>query len=157
MTVGIAAGMALIAAVLFAIAAVMQNVAVVDVVRVGPTPTPTLGATQFRSLARSRVWLGGVSLTAIVSVVHAGALVLAPVALVQPIGVLSVPFAVVLAARRTRIRPPAVVWTAAAVCLGAVAGFVALANAGAALLLARHHPDAEHASPHPSGPRWPAL
>jgi hypothetical protein len=151
--------MALIAAVLFAIAAVMQNVAVVDVVRVGPTPTPTptLGATQFRSLARSRVWLGGVSLTAIVSVVHAGALVLAPVALVQPIGVLSVPFAVVLAARRTRIRPPAVVWTAAAVCLGAVAGFVALANAGAALLLARHHPDAEHASPHPSGPRWPAL
>jgi hypothetical protein len=86
MTVGIAAGMALIAAVLFAIAAVMQNVAVVDVVRVGPTPTPT------------QRWRHAVP---------------------QP--------------------------------------RVALANAGAALLLARHHPDAEHASPHPSGPRWPAL
>ena len=154
MTVSIAAGMALIAAVLFAIAAVVQNVPPVDVVRVGPTPTspPTLGAAQFRSLARSRVWPGGVSLTAIASVVHAGALVLAPVALVQPIGVLSVPFAIVLAARRTRTGPPAVVWTAAAVCLGAMAGFVVLANAGAALLLARHHPDAEHASP-----RLPAL
>ena len=63
-----------------------------------------------------RSFLG--ALTALASVLHAGALVLAPVAVVQPIGVLSVPFAVVLAASRTRIRPPAVVWAAAAVCLG---------------------------------------
>jgi hypothetical protein len=128
MSVGVAVGMALLAAVLFAVAAVAQNVAVADVARAGRTPT--LGGAQFRSLARSRTWLGGVSLTTIASVVHAGALVLAPVALVQPIGVLSVPFAVVLAAGRTRIRPPAVVWLAAAVCLGSVAGFVALADVG---------------------------
>jgi drug/metabolite transporter (DMT)-like permease len=74
--------------------------------------------------------VGGVSLTAVASIVHAGALVLAPVAVVQPIGVLSVPFAVVLAASRTRIRPPAVVWAAIAVCLVAVVGFVVLADIG---------------------------
>lgn len=128
MTVGIAVGMALLAAVLFAVAAVAQNTAVAAVVRGGRTQT--LGGVQFRSLARSRIWVGGVVLTAIASVVHAGALVLAPVAVVQPIGVLSVPFAVVLAAWRTRTRPLAVVWAAAAVCLGAVAGFVVLADIG---------------------------
>lgn len=128
MTVGVAVGMALLAAVMFAVAAVAQNVAVGEVVRVARTQT--VGGAQFRNLARSRTWVGGVSLTAVASVVHAGALVLAPVAVVQPIGVLSVPFAVVLAASQTRIRPSAVVWAAAAVCLGAVVGFVVLADIG---------------------------
>jgi hypothetical protein len=128
MAVGVAAGLALLAAVMFAIAAVAQNVAVADVV--SGARTPALGGAEFRRLVRSRTWVGGVSLTALASVLHAGALVLAPVAVVQPIGVLSVPFAVVLAASRTRIRPPAVVWMAAAVCLGAVVGFVLLADVG---------------------------
>lgn len=128
MTVGIAVGMALFAAVMFAVAAVAQNTAIADVMWAGRTRT--VGAVQLRSLARSRTWVGGVSLTAIASVVHAGALVLAPVAVVQPIGVLSVPCAVVLAASRTRVRPPGVVWVAAAVCLGAVVGFVVLADIG---------------------------
>ena len=93
---------------------------------------PAVGGAELRALARSRTWLGGVSLTAVASVVHAGALVLAPVAVVQPIGVLSVPLAVVLAATRTRTRPPVAVWAAVAVCLAAVAGFVVLADAGLA-------------------------
>ena len=82
MAVGVAVGMALLASVMFAVAAVVQNAAVTAVVRVGQTQL--VGGEQFRSLARSRTWVGGVSLTAIASVVHAGALVLAPVAVVQP-------------------------------------------------------------------------
>jgi hypothetical protein len=128
MAVGAAVGMALLAAVMFAVAAVAQNAAIGAVVRDGRTRT--VGGAQFRSLARSRTWVGGVALTAVASIVHAGALVLAPVAVVQPIGVLSVPFAVVLAASRTRIRPPAIVWAAVAVCLAAVVGFVVLADIG---------------------------
>ena len=128
MAVGVAVGMALLAALMFAVAAVAQNAAIGAVVRDGQTRT--VGGAQFRSLARSRTWVGGVSLAAVASIVHAGALVLAPVAVVQPIGVLSVPFAVVLAGSRTRIRPPAIVWTAVAVCLAAVVGFVVLADIG---------------------------
>jgi hypothetical protein len=128
MAVAVAAGMALLAAVMFAVAAVAQNIAVSEVVHRGRTPA--VGGAEFRSLARSRTWVGGVSLTAIASVVHAGALVLAPVAVVQPIGVLSAPLAVVLAGWRTRTRAPAVVGAAAAVCLGAVVGFVLLADGG---------------------------
>ena len=127
MAVALAAGLALLAAVMFAMAAVAQNVAVAEVVNSART---TVRSAEFRTLARSRIWVGGVSLAAVASVVHAGALVLAPVAVVQPIGVLSVPFAVVLATRRTQVRPRAVVWIAAAVCLVSVAGFVLLADVG---------------------------
>jgi hypothetical protein len=118
--------MAVVAAVLFAVAAVAQNGAVAAVVE--RTPSAVLGGAELRALAHSRIWLGGISLTAIASVIHAGALILAPVAVVQPVGVLSVPFAVVIAARRTRMRPPAAVLTAVVICLLAVAGFVMLAE-----------------------------
>jgi hypothetical protein len=132
MAVGVAAVMALLAAVMFAIAAVAQNIAVSGVIAdaVNGLGRPPVGAAQFRSLLRSGIWVSGVSLTAVASVVHAGALVLAPVAVVQPIGVLSVPLAVVLGAWRSRVRPPAAVWLAVAVCLAAVAGFVLLAETG---------------------------
>ena len=126
MILGLAAVMALVAAVLFALAALAQNAAVAAVTR--GDPLPTVGAAQLRDLARSRTWLGGLGLSAVASFLHAGALVLAPVTIIQPIGVLSVPIAIVLAARRTRTRPPPGVAVAVVVCLLAVTGFVALAN-----------------------------
>jgi hypothetical protein len=125
----VAAGMATVAAGMFAVAAVTQNGAVAAVVEAADPAAPVVGGREFRALARSRAWLLGTALTAVASVLHAGALVLAPVAVVQPIGVLSVPLAVVIAARRTRVRPPAAVLAAVVICLVAVAGFVTLAEA----------------------------
>lgn len=132
MAVVTAIGMAVVAAVLFAVAAVRQNGAVTAVVGArGATPDrgPSVGVGELRELARSRAWMGSVALTAGASVLHAGALFLAPVVLVQPIGVLAVPFAVVLAARRTQVRPPPGVTVAVVACLAAVTGFVVLADA----------------------------
>jgi hypothetical protein len=121
--------MAVVAAVLFAVAAVVQNGAVATVVDMAPrTTSAMLRGAELRTLARSRIWLGGISLTAIASVIHASALILAPVAVVQPIGVLSVPFAVVIGAYRTGVRPLAAVQVAVVVCLFAVGGFVVLAE-----------------------------
>ncbi len=118
--------MATTAAVMFAVAAVAQNGAVATVVE--PGSVPSLGVSEFRALARSRAWLASVSLTAVASILHAGALVLAPVSVVQPIGVLSVPIAVVIAARRTGRRPPPVAVAAVVSCLVAVGVFVLLAD-----------------------------
>jgi hypothetical protein len=69
-TVLVAAAMAVLAATLFAIAAVAQNGAVATVVQ-SPDPTagPILGAGELRALMRSRTWLVGTSLTAIASLV----------------------------------------------------------------------------------------
>jgi hypothetical protein len=130
MSVAPAIVMAVIAAMLFAVAAACQNFAVTAVV--GEAERPAVGASQLRELARSRTWLSGVLLTAIASVLHAGALVLAPVVLVQPVGVLSVPLAVLLSARRTGRRPPVGVVAAVGACLLAVVGFVVLADAAMA-------------------------
>lgn len=124
--VGVAVGLAVVAAVLFAVAAVAQNGAIAAVIDRTPRATAVLRGAELRTLARSRRWLGGISLTAVASVIHASALILAPVAVVQPIGVLSVPFAIVIAARRTRTRPLAAVQMAVVICLLAVAGFVVL-------------------------------
>jgi hypothetical protein len=96
MRVILAAVMAVVAAVLFAVAAAAQNGAVATVVgnelgtgTDGPTcaisASAVVGRRELYALARSRVWLAGVSLNAVASVVHAGALILAPVAIVQPI------------------------------------------------------------------------
>jgi hypothetical protein len=122
-----AALMATVAAVLFALAAVAQNDGV-TAVRL-PGAGAVMGRAEWRALARSRVWMSGLALNGIAAALHAVALVLAPVAVVQPIGVLSVPFAIMIAARRTGARPPAPVRTAVVVCLVAVIGFVVLADA----------------------------
>ncbi len=121
----VAIGLATLAAVMFAVSAVLQNGAVSDVVTTGPAIVDRAG---FIRLARTRGWLAGAVLAGVGSVTHAGALVLAPVAIVQPIGVLAVPFAVVIGAWRTRIRPSAGLLLTVAICLAAVAGFVTLAN-----------------------------
>jgi hypothetical protein len=122
-----AASMATVAAVLFALAAVAQNDGVAAVRR--PDAAPVMGRDEWRALVRSRVWLSGAVLNGVAAALHAVALVLAPVAVVQPIGVLSVPFAIMIAARRTGARSPGQVRAAVAVCLIAVVGFVVLADA----------------------------
>lgn len=95
----------------------------------GVRPSGLVRGKGRRTLFQTPSWLAGSALAGLAAVVHAGALVLAPVAIVQPIGVHAVPFAVVIAAARTP-HPAAM---AAAAHRGrvpaAVTGFVLLANA----------------------------
>jgi hypothetical protein len=77
MTVLLAISMAVVGAVLFAVAAVVQNGAVAAVV--DPGALPVVGGAELRELVRSRIWLGSAGLTAAASILHAGALVLASV------------------------------------------------------------------------------
>jgi hypothetical protein len=78
MSMLVAAGMAVLAAVMFAVAAVTQNGTIAAVVRTADPATPAVvGGDELGVLARSRAWLAGTSLTAVASIVHAAALVLA--------------------------------------------------------------------------------
>ena len=72
-------------------------------------------------------WLAGLALAAVGTTVHAVALVLAPLTVVQPIGVLAVPIAVLLTAARTRRMPPRGVLVAVALSLAGVGAFVGIA------------------------------
>ncbi|SDS60604.1 hypothetical protein SAMN04488543_2043 [Friedmanniella luteola] len=90
--------LAVSAAVLFGLATVRQHAAVERLAGAGD-----LG--DLRQLVRAPGWLAGAAQSLVAGSLHLGALALAPVALVQPLGVLAVPVAVVAHARTAGRRP----------------------------------------------------
>lgn len=122
--------LAVIAAFFFAGAALLQHRAV----SAEPDPGTRSGALSLRGLRdvlRTPGWLLGLLLAVGGSTLHAVALVLAPLSVVQPIGVLAVPIAVVLTAARTHRRPAAGVLVGVLVCVTAVVTFVGTAAGSA--------------------------
>ncbi len=113
---------ALVAAALFAVAATRQH-AEVAVLGVDGTP----GLRTLARLLRSPGWWAGTALATGGSVLHLVALSLAPLPVVQPLGVLSLVLTV-LFGRRGRGRR---VVTAVVLVVAGVAGFVALAASAA--------------------------
>ncbi|GAB48893.1 hypothetical protein [Mobilicoccus pelagius] len=83
-----------------------------------------VGGRAMSSLLRDPAWLGSVGIIVVAGVVHAIGLALAPISIVQPVGVLAIPFAVVVAARRSGRAPSRSVVLAVAVTVLAVAAFV---------------------------------
>lgn len=110
--------LAAIGAVLFGLAAVRQHGAV----RASMTSTrlPIRGQLASAvSLVRQPAWLLGAGQATLGAALHVVALALAPITLVQPIGVLAVPVTVVATAVRERRAPrPAQVWGAALSVIG---------------------------------------
>ncbi len=86
-----------------------------------------LGIRALTSVMRSRAWLGGTSLAVAGAALHLVALSLAPLAIVQPIGVLSLVLTVLIG---NPARSPRVLAAVAVVCAG-VGGFVLLSTSAA--------------------------
>ncbi|MDT7578209.1 MAG: hypothetical protein QOH17_4542 [Pseudonocardiales bacterium] len=122
--------LAVIAAFCFAGAALLQHRAVSAEPAAG-TASGTLSLRGLRDISRTPGWLLGLLLAVGGSTLHAVALVLAPLSVVQPIGVLAVPIAVVLTAARTHRRPAAGVLVGVLVCVTAVVTFVGTAAGSA--------------------------
>jgi hypothetical protein len=87
-----------------------------------------VGIQSFRKLARQPRWLLGWAMIAASALLHGVALLLAPVSVVQPIGILAVPVAVLLAARHGGARPGRTVTTAVALSVVGTGAFVILAG-----------------------------
>lgn len=121
METAIAIALAVIDSTCFAAAAVYQQRAVRRTVRHRLTVRGLL------TLPTQRSWLGGVGLATFGMCLHIVALILAPVSLVQPIGVLGVPIAVLLAARLAGQRPSKATLAPILVCLVGIGGFIWLA------------------------------
>jgi hypothetical protein len=117
-----AISLAVLGAVCFAGAAVLQHGAVSA--NNSANDDEQLSLSGLRAVARQPGWLTGLALAGSGTALHAVALVLAPLSVVQPIGVLAVPIAVLLTALRSGRAPGARVvgWVAMSV-LG-VAAFV---------------------------------
>ena len=130
--IAVAIGLALVDAMCFAGSAALQHRAVADKQADGH-----LTLSGLRSVVKRRHWQAGVALGGLAVLLHAIALLLAPLRVVQPIGVLAVPTAVLLTARRVRLRPPPGVVVGAALAVAGVVSFVAV-SAGS---VASHPPE----------------
>ncbi|MFD6141263.1 hypothetical protein [Promicromonospora sp. NPDC060271] len=115
----VAVGLALIDAMLFAASATLQHHAVSDKQADGH-----LTMSGLLSVVKQRRWQAGVALGGLAVLLHAIALLLAPLRVVQPVGVLAVPIAVLLTAARVRLRPPRGVVLGATLAVVGVVSFV---------------------------------
>ncbi|GAB4084146.1 hypothetical protein GCM10028784_07760 [Myceligenerans cantabricum] len=140
----LAVGLTLFGAVCFAAASVLQHHAVTTTEHpddpvpgaeatraAGRSPGPRLDARHLLAIVRRRRWLQGAGLAAVGSVVNGVGLLLAPLRVVQPVGVLAVPLAVLMSAWKTRTVPSRGVLVGAALTVGGVAVFV-VASVGSA-------------------------
>ncbi len=118
-----AIALAVVAAGCFAVAATLQHDAVDGVADDGAR----LRLAAFRALLQRPGWLLGLAAAGAGSALHAVALVLSPLSVVQPIGVLAVPIAVLLTVRRTRESPGRGVVLGVALSVAGVAAFVSIA------------------------------
>lgn len=133
------------ASIAFAGAAVLQHEAIGSQVaqRHGADPTDrprVLSLRFFRSLLQRPGWWIGFGLSGVGALLNLIALSGAPVSVVQPITVLSVPFAVLLGMWRSHRRPNRIVWLAILGSLVGVTCFVGLA----ANTTVSHPPAATH-------------
>ncbi|WP_226343749.1 hypothetical protein [Agilicoccus flavus] len=134
-TVAAAILLAVAAAVVFAFAASEQHAVVQGTLDADDAHaaggTRLLGPRRVGTLLTSRAWLSGIGLGGVGSALHVVALALAPVMIVQPVGVLAVPFGVLVQARRSGRRAAGRVLAAAALTVTGVAVFVVVAAFGA--------------------------
>ncbi|MFZ1285133.1 MAG: DMT family transporter [Propionicimonas sp.] len=124
-----------LASIALAIASVVQHLAVAD--QAAQLPGSKLSGKQLVAVLRNPQWLGGLLLTGVGAGLQVVALLMAPLTVVQPIGVLAVPWTILLAARvhSRRILPP--MWVATALTVAGTAAFawVAIAHAAPAPVL----------------------
>jgi drug/metabolite transporter (DMT)-like permease len=114
--------LALISALLFALGTVLQQRAGMD------GPASGTSSRLLVRMARQPLWLGGIACDAAGFIAQAAALRLGELAVVQPLLVLSVVFALPLGARLSGQRVGRREVMAAALVVAALAGFLAIAN-----------------------------
>jgi drug/metabolite transporter (DMT)-like permease len=117
---------AVVASVMFGAAAVFQQRAI-QMATGHAEAEATLSVRQLLALFRIPRWRTGLFLIAGGTALHVVALALAPLKVIQPIGVIAVPAAVILASAYAGRRPDARVVAGVAVSLLAVVAFVLLA------------------------------
>lgn len=116
------------AAAVFAVGATMQSSAVGRAMdahqETSTSPDNVVGGRAMVSLLRNPTWLASVGVIVLGGCLHAVGLALAPISIVQPVGVLAIPFAILITARRRRQAPAPTVTAAVSVTMLAVLAFV---------------------------------
>lgn len=106
----------------FAAGATIQHLAV-SKNTYGTAESPSMSMREFFGLLKNRTWLIGTGTIIVGATLHAVGLALAPVTVVQPVGILAVPWAVLLAAKLHGYRPTKLIWFAVALTIIGIVSF----------------------------------
>ncbi len=87
---------------------------------------------QVWDLVRNKRWLLGLGTVATGASMHIVGLMMAPVTVVQPVGILAVPWAVLLAAKIHHFRPTKIIWSAVALTIVGIVSFTLISASTAA-------------------------
>lgn len=91
-----------------------------------------LGVQRVLQMLRTPIWLLGTVLILAGAGLHLIGVTLAPVTVIQPVGILAVPFAVLLAARKNHARPTRGMWLAIAMAVVGIVAFTLFSSRSAA-------------------------
>ncbi len=118
--------LALLTAASNATASVLQRQAAAQA-----SPSRALHLSLIAELARRKVWLAGIGMVVVAALFQAGALATGPIALVQPIFIIELPFVLLLGGLVMRRKVPSRIWVAvAAVTVGLGTGLTAAQPGG---------------------------
>jgi hypothetical protein len=92
----------------------------------------SMGLGQVWDLIRNKRWLLGLATVAAGASMHIVGLMMAPVTVVQPVGILAVPWAVLLAAKIHHFRPSKVIWGAVTLTIVGIVVFTLFSASTAA-------------------------
>ena len=106
----------------FAGGATIQHLAVSRTPRTD-AENPSMSMREILGLLKNKLWLAGTGTIVVGATLHAVGLALAPVTVVQPVGILAVPWSVLLAAKLHGFRPTKNIWGAVAMTIIGIASF----------------------------------
>jgi drug/metabolite transporter (DMT)-like permease len=125
--IALAVLLATLASISFACGASAQHVGV-DRAFATKDPDRRLGLSQLVTLLKTPVWLFGLLLVALGACIHIVAVYLAPITVVQPIGILAVIWSVLIAARLHHSTPTGTMWLAVAASVIGIVFFTVLST-----------------------------
>jgi len=120
--VPLAIAIVVFASFLFASGATIQHLAIGGTVDHG-AENRSMSVRQVLSLLGNPKWLLGLGTVVVGASLHIVGLALAPVTVVQPVGILAVPWSVLLAAKIHHFRPTRAIWGAVTLTIVGIAGF----------------------------------
>lgn len=115
----------------FAGGATIQHLAVERAID-GQAHNNAMSIRELLALLKNKLWLIGLATVLAGASLHAVGLALAPVTVVQPVGILAVPWSVLLAAKLHGFRPSKIIWFAVGMTLVGIAGFTVFSATTAA-------------------------
>lgn len=118
----LAIAIVVVASFLFAGGSTIQHLAVSRTVDKG-ADNRSMGLRQVFALLGNPRWLLGLATVVVGASMHIVGLMLAPVTVVQPVGILAVPWAVLLAAKIHHIRPTRLTWGAVTMTIAGIVVF----------------------------------